>query len=131
MRTYLPWSGIESKFPPITVHDMLTHTAGIINGSDLAPYGYYEVSALRDSRRVTGPGERFHDSNVGFKTLGLLFEAVRSEPLGEILQGGILQPLGMTESFGSITQETRLVSATAYRPSPQRPYHSPRPSWLA
>ncbi len=81
VQNYLPWFEVESELPPITVHDLLTHTAGIINGSDLAPHGYYEAWALRRSRRVTGPGERYHYSNVGYKTLGLLLEAVRGEPL--------------------------------------------------
>lgn len=115
-QSYLPWFEVESELPPITVHDLLTHTAGIINGSDLAPHGYYEAWALRRSRRVTGPGERYHYSNVGYKTLGLLLEAVRGEPLREILEAGILEPLGMTASHGSITHQTRRLSAVAYRP---------------
>jgi len=123
VQTYLPWFEVESELPPITVHDLLTHTAGIINGSDLAPHGYYEAWALRRSRRVSGPGERFHYSNVGYKTLGLLLEAVRGEPLGEILEAGILEPLGMTASHASITHETRQLSAVAYRP-----LHDDRPS---
>ena len=116
VQRYLPWFEVESELPPITVHDLLTHTAGIINGSDLAPHGYWEAWALRHSRRMTGPGERYHYSNVGYKTLGLLLEAVRGEPLGEILEAGILVPLGMTASHASITHETRRLSAVAYRP---------------
>ena len=123
VQSYLPWFEVESDFPPITVHDLLTHTAGIINGSDLAPHGYWEAWALRHSRRVTGPGERYHYSNVGYKTLGLLLEAVRGEPLGEILEAGILKPLGMTATHGSITHETRRLSAVAYRP-----LHDDRPA---
>ena len=123
VHTYLPWFEIQSDRPPITVHDLLTHTAGIIGGSDLAPHGYYEAWALRHSRLTTGPGERFHYSNVGYKTLGLLLEAVRGEPLGKILEAGILEPLGMAASHGSITAETRQLSAVAYRP-----LHDDRPT---
>ncbi len=115
---YLPWFEVDSSRQPITVHDLLTHTAGIINGSDLAPHGHYEAWALRDSRLAIGPAaDRFHYSNVGYKTLGVLLEAVRGEPLGATLEAGILQPLGMTASHGSITTATRLLSATAYRPA--------------
>ena len=116
VHTYLPWFEVPSDRPPITVHDLLTHTAGIIGGSDLAPHGYYEAWALRHSRLATGPGQPFHYSNVGYKTLGLVLEAVRGESLGETLESGILEPLGMTASHGSITAETRKLSAVAYRP---------------
>lgn len=34
---YLPWFEVESKFPPITPHHLMRHTAGIIRGTELAP----------------------------------------------------------------------------------------------
>ena len=113
VRDYLPWFAVGSGGDPVTIHELLTHTAGIVTGTDLAPHGHYESWALRNSRRATGP-HGFHYSNVGYKTLGLLLEAVRDEPLGDILESGILEPLGMIATHGAITDETRRLSAVAY-----------------
>src|SRR5918997_243942 len=34
---YLPWFAVRSPFPPITVHHLLSHTAGITAGTDPTP----------------------------------------------------------------------------------------------
>src|SRR5690606_2064292 len=34
---YLPWFRVQTRFAPITIHHLLTHTAGIIGGTDFAP----------------------------------------------------------------------------------------------
>ena len=42
---YLPWFQVKSKYEPITVHHLMAHTAGIIDGTDIAPHAYFEVFA--------------------------------------------------------------------------------------
>lgn len=77
MTDYLPWFAVRSQYAPITIHNLLTHTAGIIGGSDFPLDPRFEVWALRDSD-ASPPGECCRYSNVGYKALGLLLEAVTS-----------------------------------------------------
>src|SRR5919112_797137 len=46
---YLPWFAVQSPFAPISIHHLLTHTAGIIGGSDFPLDPRFEVWALRDT----------------------------------------------------------------------------------
>jgi D-alanyl-D-alanine carboxypeptidase len=56
---YLPWFGVRSRFEPITVHHLLTHTAGIVQGSEIAPASTYDVIAVADTDAGCAPGEHF------------------------------------------------------------------------
>lgn len=125
---YLPWFQLQSRYDPITCHHLLSHTAGITNGSDLAPHGSFEVWALREQKTAVPPGKRYHYSNVGYKTLGLLLEEVLDQSLGEILKSRILDPLKMNASHAAITHETRKIMAVGYRPFyDDRPDHPTYP----
>ena len=73
---YLPWFEAQPEYEPITTHHLMTHTAGLVSGTDIAPHGLYESWALRDSRTGAPPGEYFRYSNVGYKTLGFLLEPI-------------------------------------------------------
>ncbi|OKH35741.1 hypothetical protein NIES2119_19800 [[Phormidium ambiguum] IAM M-71] len=64
---YLPWFGVKSIYEPITIHHLLSHTAGIITGRDFTPNSYYEVVALAETEVTSPPGEYFHYSNVGYQ----------------------------------------------------------------
>ncbi len=132
---YLPWFAVRSDHAPITVHHLLSHTAGIIGGTDFAPDARAEVWALRETATGGPPGERFHYSNVGYKALGLLLSRVADEPYGETIRSRILDPLGMTATEPAITHETRRRLAAGYAPfyddRPPRPGHPLVPAtWL-
>jgi D-alanyl-D-alanine carboxypeptidase len=62
---YVPWLSVGSRFTPITLHHLLTHTAGVIANSDLAPASTYDVIALAHTEMGFPPGEHRHYSNVG------------------------------------------------------------------
>lgn len=126
--TYLPWFAGQSAFAPITVHHLLSHTAGLSSGTDFTPSAMYEPYALRELTAAYAPGEHFHYSNVGYKTLGYLLEAVLGQPYREILQTRILDPLGMTETDAITTHATRDRLPTGYVPRyDDRPYHKDLP----
>jgi D-alanyl-D-alanine carboxypeptidase len=114
--TYLPWFDARSEYAPITLHDLLTHTSGLINGSDFALDAPYEVYALRQVGVSGPPGAHFHYSNVGYKALGLVLEAVVGKPYRTIVQERIFDPLGMIEAASAITSEGRRHLATGYWP---------------
>lgn len=111
---YLPWFEVKSQYKPITVHHLMSHTAGITRGTDLAPYGYYEVMSLSETHTGFPPGERFYYSNVGYKALGLLLEELVGQCYGDIIQSRILAPLDMTNTHAVITHETRSIMANGY-----------------
>jgi CubicO group peptidase (beta-lactamase class C family) len=113
--SYLPWFAVSSEFAPITIHHLLSHTAGIVMGTDFAYDGAYETWALREMPRSGSPGESFRYSNVGYKTLGYLLEVVTGRPYGELVTEAMLQPLGMMESVCPIQNDDRLRMAVGYR----------------
>lgn len=112
---YLPWFKIKSAYKPITVHHLLSHTAGIITGRDFTPSSRYEVVALAETEATSPPGEYFHYSNVGYKLLGCLLEDLIGQNYGEILRQRILQPLGTIDTEPVITHEARNRLAVGYQ----------------
>jgi D-alanyl-D-alanine carboxypeptidase len=110
----LPWFEVPVVGRPITIHDLLTHTAGITSGIDGTPEAVFQVWALRDRRPGSTPGERFHYSNVGYKTLGLVIEAVETRPYPEVVRTRILEPLGLTATEPAITNRVRSRLAVGY-----------------
>jgi D-alanyl-D-alanine carboxypeptidase len=114
VRRYLPWFEVSSAYEPITVHHLLTHTGGIVMGSDASADSRFDVWALRESETGFPPGERFHYSNVGYRTLGYVLEEITGSPYPELLQERILEPLGMAATDPAVTAETRRRLAVGY-----------------
>jgi CubicO group peptidase (beta-lactamase class C family) len=111
---YLPWFRVPSRYEPITLHHLMSHTAGIIGGADFSTEGRYEVWALRETEATAPPGTYFHYSNAGYKALGVLLEELLGQPYGDIIQARIFDPLGMSASDPVITHETRKRLAVGY-----------------
>lgn len=125
VQTCLPWFEVQTVYDdPITVHHLLTHTAGIISGMDFTGEHAYEVYSLRDTETSTPPGTYFHYSNVGYKALTLILERLTGVSYGEVIQKRILTPLGMVSTLPVITHESRKRMAIGYthlyddRPAP-------------
>ena len=113
---YLPWFEVQSEFKPITLRHLMSHTAGIICGSDDTPVAFTETWNLRHTRTTTPPGEFFHYSNTGYKTLGLVLETVLGQGISTILQERIFAPLGMEASLPDFRNGNRHLQATGYAP---------------
>lgn len=113
---YLPWFNVRSWYEPITPHHLMSHTAGIIMGSDLTNDAMFDVWALRETEATTPPGTYFHYSNVGYKALGLMLEAVEGKPYPTILRERVLMPLGMHGTESAITHSIRHRLAAGYVP---------------
>jgi CubicO group peptidase (beta-lactamase class C family) len=113
---YLPWFAVPQPagHPPITVAHLLSHTSGIVAGIDATPEATFQVWSLRDLPTFSVPGERFHYSNVGYKALGLVLEAVEARPYPEIVRVRILEPLGMSATEPAITHDVRSRLAVGY-----------------
>ena len=101
---------------PITMQQLLTHTAGFSYGfdpDDPVDKLYRESAALRakDLDEFTArlaelplmyqPGTQWHYS-VAVDVTGLIVERLSGQPFDEYLQQHIFEPLGMTDTFFSV-----------------------------
>ncbi len=113
---YLPWFDVQSQFEPITLHHLLSHTAGIVACIDGTADGRSEVWALRETVTGSPPGSRFHYSNVGYKAIGYALARMSGQSYGDLLLERILKPLEMTSSEPTITYDNRQRLAVGYSP---------------
>jgi D-alanyl-D-alanine carboxypeptidase len=112
----LPWLELPEPFGPITMHHLLTHTAGLHTGSEDAMGFAGALQLLREYPATFAPGERFHYSNDGYKIVGAVLESLAGLPVHELLAERILGPLGMTASVAAITDDVWADLATGYEP---------------
>ena len=95
---YVEWMAVPGDFAPITLHHLLTHTAGVIASSDRAPASTFDVIALTETAPGFAPGEHFHYSNVGYRAVGVVLETVTGRSYGELVQRRVLDRVGMRAS---------------------------------
>lgn len=125
LSTHLPWFAPTSRYGPIALKHVMSHTAGLPSGSDFTPASRYAAYALRDVEAAWEPGERFHYSNTGYKMLGWLLEDVARAPYGVIISRRVLQPLDMNATDAVVTHPTRHRMATGHVPlHDDRPYRT-------
>src|SRR6266540_4141048 len=132
---YLPWFNVPSPSAPVTLHHLLTHTAGLPTGQDFTGEGVHELWALRESGLGFAPGTRFHYSNAGYKALGMVLEAVTGHPWWELVRARILDPLHMGSTDPITAPEGRDRSVTGHVPPfddrPRLPSHGLVPApWI-
>ena len=112
--THLPWLALPSRYGPITLRHLLSHTAGLPAGTDFAPAARYEGYALRDTEVAWEPGTRFRYSNTGYKLLGWLLEDVTGQDYATVIRQRVLEPLGMNASEPVISHQSHHRMATGY-----------------
>jgi len=104
---YLPWLKIRTRFRPITLRHLMSHTAGIILGTDESLSAYSEALVLEKIGASTPPGRFFHYSNTGYKILGLVLEELLGKSNGQIIKERVTEPLGMKNTETVIWNDTR------------------------
>jgi len=77
---YLPWFEVQTPYSPITIHHLLTHTAGLVGVIDRSPDIRAAVWALHETEAAWEPGSRFAYSDAGYQTLTLILQAVAGLP---------------------------------------------------
>ncbi len=132
---YLPWFEVRSDFGAIRIEHLLTHSAGLIRGTEVTADSRFDVWALRDTEAGFAPGERYYYSNVGYRTLGYALEAATGERYRDLLRTRILDPLGLEHTAPEITVDVRGSMAVGYdrlhddrTPSPEDPLYPA--AWL-
>jgi D-alanyl-D-alanine carboxypeptidase len=113
----LPWLELPEPYGPITLHHLMTHTAGLATGTEDAPTLAGALWLQRNVPATTAPGERFWYSNDGWKIVGACLEHVTGMPSHELLSERLLGPLGMTDSVAAITEDEYARTAVGYEPT--------------
>ncbi len=120
---YLPWFEVRSDFDPITIHHLLSHTSGLVQGIDFTGDAVSEVWSLRETTVGFPPGERFLYSNVAYKALGLVLESVTGAPWWETVRERVMAPMQMEDAEVIITKRSRDRLAIGYAARyPDRPW---------
>jgi CubicO group peptidase (beta-lactamase class C family) len=90
--------GVPQNKVDITLHHLLTHTAGVLfsSGDDYTIAHRDEtVKKILDSPLEFTPGERFQYSNAGYTLLAAIVEIVSGQPYEEFLREHLFGPAGM------------------------------------
>lgn len=101
VRDWLP--SLPGAVAPVTVRQLLTHTAGLIDYEDLiapdatVPLRDAGVLALleRESRTYFAPGTGYRYSNGGYALLALIVERAANTSFAAFLRNRVFEPLGM------------------------------------
>ena len=126
---YLPAYPNEVVRNAVTIHQLLTHTAGL--GDFLPKYAktakdsYKAVSdylpLFGDDAPLYTPGSRLAYSNSGYMVLGLIVEAVSGETYFDYVKKHIFEPAGMTDTDAYELDYAIPRMAIGYARSPDRP----------
>ena len=119
---YLPWLKIKTRFKPITLRHLMSHTAGIIMGTDESLSAYTEALVLEKIGASTPPGRYFHYSNTGYKILGLVLEEMLGQSNAQTIKERVTEPLGMKNTETMIWNDMRERLPVGYWA-----YHDDRP----
>jgi CubicO group peptidase (beta-lactamase class C family) len=114
----LPWFAVGGTTAPITLHHLLTHSSGLIQGAEIATGSNYDVVALADTAVGFAPGEHLWYSNVGYRVIGWMLERVSGHGYPRLVRERI---------------RPRLAQATvpAFDDRPWRPEHGLVPAtWI-
>jgi CubicO group peptidase (beta-lactamase class C family) len=93
---------------PITIRDLLTHTAGIQDSAPAAIHDYPQlmnipldevVRQLAKEPLLFQPGTEWSYSSPGIEILGRLIEVCSGQRYADFITSRILRPLGMEDSF--------------------------------
>lgn len=97
---YLP--GVPSDKSSITIHHLLTHTAGFrgdLGGGDAEPIGRDAlVARVLAAPLASTPGERFEYSNEGYSLAGAIVERVSGQGYEAYLREQLFRPAGMDDT---------------------------------
>jgi CubicO group peptidase (beta-lactamase class C family) len=86
----------------ITLHHLLTHTAGIAHWGDAPGFDPSQpmtpgqrLALIQQAPLLTGPGTRWHYSSPGYLVVGHIVERASGRPYPDFLTERILAPLGL------------------------------------
>ncbi len=122
---YLP--DAPAAWSHVTIFNLLTHTSGIPNYSDLPDFDATKalpatpeqlVARFRDQPLQFEPGTAWRYSNSGYTLLGYLIERISGEPYAQFLRENIFEPLGMRDTGYDSNSAIIPERAEGYTPGP-------------
>jgi CubicO group peptidase (beta-lactamase class C family) len=108
---------LEGRKAEITVHMLLTHTAGMpdVLGDEYEKISRDEmVRRALDSPLLSAPGRKFHYSNTGYDLLAAIVEIASKQPFETYLKEHIFVPAGMLHTGFHVPD--RELAAHGYLP---------------
>ncbi len=103
----------------ITLHQLLTHTSGLISdfADDYAQMSRDSaVSAIFARPLVSPPGRDFNYSNAGFSLLAIIIELVTGRPYDLFMDERIYRPIGMRHTGYELRELDPALVAHSYTP---------------
>ena len=114
-----------SRGNDITIHHLLSHSAGLQHWGGVDDFLlskarlHYEKDSIMHLfttlEERSEPGEEFRYSSIGYYLLGMILENVSGKSYADLLQERIFDPLKMTNSFFSDSDEIIKNRVTPYR----------------
>ncbi|WP_036195302.1 serine hydrolase domain-containing protein [Maribacter antarcticus] len=101
------FENLPIKKQSITIHQLLTHTAGLSEsiGRDYSAFGKLSEISQKDffkklfgSKLLSEPGEKYSYSNTGFSILGRIIELASGQPYETFLNENLFTPAGMLQT---------------------------------
>jgi CubicO group peptidase (beta-lactamase class C family) len=120
VNTYLKGFRLAATHGPITLHHLLTHTAGFDerltgiaarSAEGVLPLSHYLARTMPPT--FVEPGRVISYSNHGLALVGLLVEQASGRPFADYVDQHVFEPLGMLQS-GSLTGFAPIDLAVAY-----------------
>ena len=121
VNAYLTRFQLPARHGPMTLHHLLTHTAGFderLTGiaarspAEQDPLGFYLARAMPPT--FIAPGRVLSYSNHGVALAGLLVEEVSGRPFADYVRENILEPLDMRSSGFTLSIDAQRERAVAY-----------------
>lgn len=115
----LPLPTADSR--PITVRDLLTHTAGLVTDDPWADrqlgMAPADFTRLLQAGRIfaQAPGVAFEYSNLGYAILGRVITNVSGQPYQRFVTEALLKPLGMAATTYDAFAAPKDLRAAGYR----------------
>ena len=113
--------GGPPQWQRVTLHHLLTHTAGVRHWGDAPGFDASQpvdlaerVALIQQAPLLTGPGTRWHYSSPGYLLVGHIIAQASGQPYADFVTGQILVPLGLTAtSAGGLA--AGVAAARGYR----------------
>lgn len=133
--------GLSPKLSQVTVHQLLTHTAGLRDS--YSTNGTHDDSALAsfvrswtDDYLIGNPSEVYSYSNIGYGLAALVLESVTGKPYADAMNDILFQPLGMrrttlrpTEAMTYPLSQGHEILSGQTNPSVVRPFADDSRYW--
>lgn len=134
--------GLNPRISRVTAHQLLTHTAGLIDEAPM--YGDHDDSVMgktirswRDDQLFTEPGTLISYSNPGYWLAGFVVETIGGKPFADHMSESLFKPLGMTRTTFRPTVAMTYPLAQGHNadsksaPTVVRPFADNAASWPA